>query len=673
VRAISSTRRKVKSSIPSHPAPLSFAGIAGLVALVCLLSAGSPAGRGLSPLSVRITSPLGRLGVPGTVRIVAQIKSDSDAALSPVQFFVDGKLLSSVSAGPPYAAEWVDDNPFEPREIAVAVADSLGNTARDVVVLKPLEVAEVTDVARVLIDATVQDKSGRYVDTLNAQSFKVLEDGVPQVIDLAQKEDLPATFALMIDSSQSMSRRIDFVRESARQLSSYLRPKDRMLVVPFSKSLGPITGPTDDRATVTESIGRIESKGGTAILDSLIQISPILGAIKGRTAVVLITDGYDEHSGRAFEDALAAVKAAHATVYVVGIGGVAGISLAGERMLKRLAAETGGRAFLPSREEEFQAVNNLLASDVQKRYLLSYTPSNQSLDGKWRAVTVDTGDSTHKVHARAGYFAPKPSPVRASVEFTVTDTERTLVELNVDDLVVTEGDVEQKVDVFHEATTPVSIMLALDGSGSMKKWADTAKAAATSFVDAIRPEDALGLVMFADTSQLTVDLSTDREKSRSAIAAYVPKGGTALYDAIGDSLGRLAKADGRRAIVVVTDGRDEDNGGTKPGSVRTFKEVTAAARAVDAVIFAIGVGQNVDKEALVTIAEASGGEAYFPEDASHLETEYQRIVQSLRRRWIISYESSNTVRDGSWRPVTIRLKAGAAIVRSRGGYFAPEK
>lgn len=665
---------KVPSSTREAARRLPRAGaLAALLAAVCLLAADAPAARGPAPLSVRITSPLGRLGVPGTVRIVAQITADPDAALSPVQFYVDGKLLSSVTTGPPYAAEWVDENPFEPREIAVAVADSLGNTARDRVLLKPLEVVEATDVARVLIDASVQDRTGRYIDTLDAHNFRVLEDGVPQAVDLAQKEELPATFALLIDSSQSMSRRIDLVRATAHRLSGYLRPKDRMLVVPFSRSVGPITGPTDDRFTVTDSIGRVQSSGGTAILDSLVEIAPLLGAIQGRRAIVLITDGYDEHSVRTFEEALAAMKTVHSTVYVVGIGGVAGISLKGERLLRRLAAETGGRAFLPSREEELEAVNDLLASDVQKRYLLSYTPSNQALDGKWRAVTVETGDPTHTVRARAGYFAPKPPPVRASIEFTVTDAERRFVDIDVDDLLVTEDGVEQKVDVFHEAVTPVSIMLALDASGSMKKWADTAKSAATSFVDAIRPQDALGLVMFADSSQMVVDLATDRDRARAAINAYVPKGGTALYDAIGDSLGRLAKTEGRCAIVVVTDGRDEDNAGTKPGSVRTLKDVMAAARTGDATVFAIGVGQNVDREVLTTIAEESGGEAYFPEDVSQLASEYQRIVENLRRRWIIGYESTNTARDGAWRPVGIRLKGGSAVVRSRGGYFAPEK
>ena len=651
---------------------LSGALLAVVVSTVVGLQARTPAIRP-EALSVRITSPLGRLGVPGTVRIVAQIKADPEAVLSPVQFYVDGKLLSSVNSGPPYAVEWVDENPFEPREIAVAVADNLGNTARDSVALKPLEVAEITDVARVLIDAAVQDKAGRYIDNLDAHNFKVLEDGVPQVVDLAQKEEMPATFALVVDSSQSMSRRIAFVRETASRLAGYLRPKDRMLVVPFSRSLGAITGPTDDRDTVTEAISRIESRGGTAILNSLIEISPLLGAIQGRRAVVLITDGYDEHSDKGFEDALSAMKSVGATVYVVGIGGVAGISLNGERLLKRLASETGGRAFLPSREEELEAVNTLLASDVQKRYLLSYTPSNQALDGMWRSIAVETGDPTHRVRARAGYFAPKPPPVRASIEFTITDAEKQFVDIDVDDLLVIEDGVEQRVDTFHEAVSPVSIVLAIDASGSMKKWADTATAAATAFVDAIRPQDALGVLMFADATQLSVDLTTDRAKAQAAISAYVPRGGTALYDAVGDSLTRLQKEQGRRAIVVVTDGRDEDNAGTKPGSSRTFAEVAKMARSVDAIIFGIGVGQNVDKHVLSTLASESGGEAYFPEDISQIEAEYRRIVENLRRRWIIGYESTNTNRDGAWRPVTIRVKDGAAAVHSRGGYFAPEK
>src|SRR5687767_11722007 len=160
-----------------------------------------------SALGVRITSPLGRLGIPGKVRIVAQVNATPGTVLSPVQFFVDGVLLGEDRDGPPFAADWEDINPFEPRSIAVAVADHRGNVARDVVALKPLEVVEAAEVMSVLLEATVLDKTGRSIGGLTSKQFEVREDGVPQTLELARQDAMPATFALLIDSSQSMSRR----------------------------------------------------------------------------------------------------------------------------------------------------------------------------------------------------------------------------------------------------------------------------------------------------------------------------------------------------------------------------------------------------------------------------------------------------------------------------------
>jgi VWFA-related protein len=207
----------------------------------------------------------------------------------------------------------------------------------------------------------------------------------------------------------------------------------------------------------------------------------------------------------------------------------------------------------------------------------------------------------------------------------------------------------------------------------MKKAAETAKEAASSFVDALRPEDKLGLVMFADRSELAHDLTAERKPIHDAIEQYQALGGTALYDALGDSLDRLKKVEGRRVIVVVTDGRDEDNPGTGPGSHRTFAQVLEAVHEVDAVIFGIGVGQKVDRGVLEKLAAASGGEAYFPEDVSQLESDYHRVVEALRRRWIIGYTSTDGSRDGEWRNVEIRTKDPGAVVHSRGGFFAPGK
>ena len=93
-------------------------------------------------LSVRITSPLGRTGTPGAIRIVAQIRTDDAMLPGPVRFAVDGQLLATDTDGPPYVAEWVDENPFERREITVEVTDSLGHEVRDRVVLEPFDLID---------------------------------------------------------------------------------------------------------------------------------------------------------------------------------------------------------------------------------------------------------------------------------------------------------------------------------------------------------------------------------------------------------------------------------------------------------------------------------------------------------------------------------------------------
>ena len=180
--------------------------------------------------------------------------------------------------------------------------------ARDSVLLRPLEVTDAASVSSVVLEPSVVDATGRPVNGLRAEDFVVLEDGVPQAIDLAVPDQVPATYTLLVDASQSMARRMDFVRDAARQLPTHLRTDDRVIVAPFTKTLGAVTGPTSDRDTIVGAIERIEAKGGTAILNSLVSAAEQLRAIDSRHILVLITDGYDENSDVAFERALDAVK-----------------------------------------------------------------------------------------------------------------------------------------------------------------------------------------------------------------------------------------------------------------------------------------------------------------------------------------------------------------------------
>ena len=126
-------------------------------------------------------------------------------------------------------------------------------------------------------------------------------------------------------------------------------------------------------------------------------------------------------------------------------------------------------------------------------------------------------------------------------------------------------------------------------------------------------------------------------------------------------------------MIVLTDGRDENAAGTGPGSDTTFDELLKTLRASEAAVFTIALGSNVDRARLEQVATESGGDAYFPETVEALPAEYARIVETLRRRYVISYNSSNLTRDGKWRAVELRSRDPHTRVSMRGGYFAPDK
>ena len=253
--------------------PVSFAGSV-IFARVALHGAGSLGLRPRAPirypapLAIRITSPLGRTGTTGAIRIVAQVSAKKDVALGAVRFYVDNALVGEDPSGPPFAVEWTDENPFEAREISVNVADSEGNVARDNITLKPLEIVERTEISSVYVETSVQDKTGRFITGLDPAVFSLAENDVAQKLDVVRAEQLPATYTLLIDSSQSMSRRIDFVRDAATPLSTLLRGR---------------TGSSSRRSPARSAPSRAHrrpdhrgqrdledrAQGGTAILDSL--------------------------------------------------------------------------------------------------------------------------------------------------------------------------------------------------------------------------------------------------------------------------------------------------------------------------------------------------------------------------------------------------------------------
>ena len=124
-------------------------------------------------------------------------------------------------------------------------------------------------------------------------------------------------------------------------------------------------------------------------------------------------------------------------------------------------------------------------------------------------------------------------------------------------------------------------------------------------------------------------------------------------------------------LIVVTDGVDENAQSTGPGSLRAWEDVLRKLQQTGAAVYAIGVGSRVDRSRLQQLADRSGGMAYFPTDATALAADYLKIVDELRRRYVIGYESTNRRRDGKWRALRIQTRSDDVTIRSRDGYYAP--
>jgi tRNA pseudouridine55 synthase len=221
-----------------------------------------------SATTVKITSPLGRMGTSGKVRIVAQIHALPGAPLQSVQFWVDGALLATVSE-PPYATTWDDANPFNANEITVAVTDCLGNTARDSVLLKPFEITEVTEVSSVLLEATVEDAKGTRVTTLDAEGDVTAERPVT-----ATESDIRDAMSSLLGDSLQVPPAYSAVKVGGRKLYEAAR-RGEVLEAPARPihvdgfELTALRGPDVDF--------RVTCSGGTYVRVLLADVGAALG------------------------------------------------------------------------------------------------------------------------------------------------------------------------------------------------------------------------------------------------------------------------------------------------------------------------------------------------------------------------------------------------------------
>ena len=221
------------------------------------------------------------------------------------------------------------------------------------------------------------------------------------------------------------------------------------------------------------------------------------------------------------------------------------------------------------------------------------------------------------------------------------------------DFRVREDEVDQEPLSVVPKLTPLSAVMTLDTSGSMKKRLADAQSAAKSFIKTLDPQDKVQVIRFSRDVKTIHPLGGDRAGAEAAIDATVARGDTALWDALYASVESLRTVSGRKAVVLLSDGVDDDGTG-KPLSKRTVTDVLAAARQVNAPIYAIGLGTELDEVNLRKVATESGALYLSATDPAELKRLYDSIGKHLAGQYTIYY-NSNLPADGTEHRVQLKF------------------
>ena len=258
---------------------------------------------------------------------------------------------------------------------------------------------------------------------------------------------------------------------------------------------------------------------------------------------------------------------------------------------------------------------------------------------------------------------------------TVTDRKGNIVtELSKDDFQILEDGTPQAIQYFArgegETSPAMHLGLMLDASGSMQSDMKLAQSAAIKFLNMLPSAEDITLVDFDTKVRITQYPQRDFARLVERIRQRKPDGWTALYDALGTYLDGAHEQEGRKILVMYTDGGDTR-------SALRFGETLDLLKASQVTVYAIGLVDHTGSAraqlqmTLRQIAETTGGQAFFPAAMKDVESAYDKVLAEINGQYHLGYVSTNKATDGAWRKVEVKVKRGDLRVRTRKGYFAP--
>ncbi|MGC2697844.1 MAG: VWA domain-containing protein [Candidatus Angelobacter sp.] len=295
--------------------------------------------------------------------------------------------------------------PADSKDAATATTDvSLKNHT------KPVQV----DVNLVLVNVTVTDDWNRIVTGLDKENFAVLEGSELQQLKHFSSEDAPISLGVIFDMSGSMSDKILKAREAVVEFFKTANPQDEFFMITFNDRPQLSSNFTNSVEEIQGKLVYTVPQGSTALLDAIYMgVSKMKDAHNSKKALLIISDGGDNHSRYTENEIKSMVKEADTQIYSIGIFSTAPSQpeeIAGPALLTEISQVTGGRLFTITNPNELADVATKIGIELRNQYVLGYRPNNKVKDGHWRKIKVKLnppkGLPHLNVYARAGYYAP---------------------------------------------------------------------------------------------------------------------------------------------------------------------------------------------------------------------------------------------------------------------------
>jgi Ca-activated chloride channel homolog len=274
-----------------------------------------------------------------------------------------------------------------------------------------------TDVDLALVNVTVTDPYNRLVTGLDPDNFRVYEDNVEQEIVTFSSEDVPISIGVIFDFSGSMANKVDKAREAALEFFKTANPQDEFFLVSFNERAELTSTFTNSVEDLQTRMMMTSPKGRTALLDAIyLGLSQMRGAHNAKRALLILSDGGDNHSRYNENDIKRLVREADTQLYAIGIYDPLGYrnrtpeELNGPSLLAEITELTGGRVFAVEHLNDLPDIASKIGMELRNQYVLGYRPSNHTHDARWRKIKIKLrppkGLPPLSVYAKTGYYAP---------------------------------------------------------------------------------------------------------------------------------------------------------------------------------------------------------------------------------------------------------------------------